>query len=389
MRIRFISRPRAGQSLAVLALLGTAAVAGCASQDSGGAPDAATVEAAKNDPALKAAQQRIEAAMAGTTPWTGPTSGPTAQPDKFIVVVQGDPTNQGENYVTKGVTEAADKIGWNTRLLSGEGTTQGMTSAIDQAIALHPDGIINIGINFSASGDVFQNAADAGIPVVSWEGGPDAGPSTSPPIFYNVTASIEKTAQLAADYVIADSGGTAHVVIFTDNSFSIAQTKADFMKADIEKCANCKVLEYENTPIAEEAKRMPPLVSALMGKYSSDWTYSLAVHDSYFQAMASALGGTGVSPDDAPINVSGGNGSPDAFDRIRSGQYQAGTVANPVGEQGWQTVDEMNRALAGEEPSGYVTEPHLVTADNIGDIKTVYEPDNDYRNHYMDIWGVS
>lgn len=50
--------------------------------------------------------------------------------------------------------------------------------------------------------------------------------------------------------------------------------------------------------------------------------------------------------------------------------------------QGWQLVDEMNRALAGKEWSGYIAPFHVVTKDNIeydGGPDNTFEPGNDYR----------
>jgi ribose transport system substrate-binding protein len=41
----------------------------------------------------------------------------------------------------------------------------------------------------------------------------------------------------------------------------------------------------------------------------------------------------------------------------------------------------MNRALAGEEPSGYVAPPHLFD-------KNTFDPGNGYREAYKKIWGV-
>jgi ribose transport system substrate-binding protein len=75
---------------------------------------------------------------------------------------------------------------------------------------------------------------------------------------------------------------------------------------------------------------------------------------------------------------------------VRAGDYQIGTVAEPLNEAGWQLVDELNRALAGQPESGYVAPVHLVTKDNIqydGGPDNIYDPDNNYRGHYKAIWG--
>ena len=68
-----------------------------------------------------------------------------------------------------------------------------------------------------------------------------------------------------------------------------------------------------------------------------------------------------------------------------------GTVAEPLRLQGWMCIDELNRAFAGQPPSGFVTKVHLVTKDNVdadGGDKNRFEPSNNYRDHYKEIWGV-
>jgi ribose transport system substrate-binding protein len=58
---------------------------------------------------------------------------------------------------------------------------------------------------------------------------------------------------------------------------------------------------------------------------------------------------------------------------------------------GWQVVDELNRAFAGEEPSGYVAPAHLFVPSNIehdGGPNNIYDPDNGYQDAYKQIWGV-
>ena len=68
--------------------------------------------------------------------WDGPTTGPGAAEGKSIVVVAGDLKNGGILGVTTGVEEAAEKIGWEVRVLDGAGSIQGRTAAIGQALAL-------------------------------------------------------------------------------------------------------------------------------------------------------------------------------------------------------------------------------------------------------------
>ena len=57
--------------------------------------------------------------------------------------------------------------------------------------------------------------------------------------------------------------------------------------------------------------------------------------------------------------------------------------------QGWQLVDELNRAIQGEACSGYITSPALVTPaglEKMGD-SNAFDPDIPYRDAYATIWG--
>ena len=104
-----------------------------------------------------------------------------------------------------------------------------------------------------------------------------------------------------------------------------------------------------------------------------------------------AFDAAGIKGDGTPKAISAGDGSESAFQRIRAKQYQAGTVPEPLNMQGWQLVDELNRAFNKADWSGYVSGIHLVTPDNIafdGGPKNVFDPDNGYRDQYKKIWGV-
>ena len=80
-----------------------------------------------------------------------------------------------------------------------------------------------------------------------------------------------------------------------------------------------------------------------------------------------------------------------AFERIRGKQFQLATVAEPLHLHGWQTIDELNRAFAGQPPSDYVAHVHLFINANIdkdGGAHNIYDPGNGYKEHYKAIWGV-
>lgn len=322
--------------------------------------------------------------------WTGPTSGPKAQGHKSIVFVNYDQRNSGGRAVGEFAAEAAKILGWDYRVLDGQGTVSGQTAALNQAIALKPDGIILGSVDAIEHNPEITQAVKNGIKVVSWHSGTNAGKLAGSPIFTNVTTDPTEVARAAGLYAVADSNGTAQVVLFTDSAYQICTTKTNAEKSAIEGCKTCKVLAIEDTPLGEVSTRMPQLTATLIAKYGANWTHSIGINDLYFDYMAPSLQSAGIAGDGKPRNISAGDGSESAFQRIEGDQYQIGTVAEPLRLHGFQVIDELNRAFAGEAPSGYSAPVHLFTPANVKSDRGpggIYDPANGYEQQYRKIWG--
>ncbi|MGF2529738.1 hypothetical protein ACQUWX_18575, partial [Ralstonia pseudosolanacearum] len=178
------------------------------------------------------------------------------------------------------------------------------------------------------------------------------------------------------------------IVVFTDSHFQIAKAKSAAMVEVIRACHGCELLEVRDVAISRSAELMPAITRELLARYGDDWTDTLAINDIYFDYAATELTKAG-RPAASMRMLSAGDGSAAAFTRIRAGTFQVGTVAEPLSQQGWQLVDELNRLLARAPLSGYVAPVHLVSQDNIafdGGPQGQYDPDNGYRNIYRHIW---
>jgi ribose transport system substrate-binding protein len=348
---------------------------------------------ADDDAFMKKAKEYIATVTAPVTTWTGPTSGPKAQGKKVVIYVSTDQRNGGAQGAGDGAQEAAKALGWDFRVLDGQGSVPARTSAMTQAIALKPNAIILGGVDAKEQQPVIEQAVAEGIKIVGWHAGPQAGKVEGiPQVFYNVTTDPLEVAKASGLYAVVDSGGKAGVILFTDSIYAIATAKTNAEKAAIEGCSGCKVLSVEDTPIGDLANRMGQLTTSLLSKYGKAWTYSIAVNDLYFDFSAPSLVAANIEPASGyPRQISAGDGSVPAFQRIKQKQYQIATVAEPLHLQGWQLADELNRAFAGEQPSGYVPPVHLFTPDNIdkdGGAQNIFDPGNGYKDQYKKIWGV-
>lgn len=339
--------------------------------------------------AISDAKAYVEKYGTKVTTWDGPTDGPKAAEGKKIVVLAADMKNGGILGVVNGITEAAGKMGWEVTALDGAGSVQSRAGIFGQALALKPDGIVITGFDAVEQQASLDQAKAAGIPMVSWHAGPVIGPDEKSGVFANVSTDPMEVSAAAAKWAFVDANGAPGVVIFTDSTYAIAIAKADKIKATIEELGGT-VLEYVDTPIADTSNRMGPLTTSLLQKYGAKWTHALAINDIYFDFMGPALAAAGIAGDGAPKAVAAGDGSESAYQRIRSGQYQAVTVAEPLNLQGWQLVDELNRALNKAPWSGYTSPLHVVTKDNVafdGGDKNTFDPGNGYRDAYAKLWG--
>jgi ribose transport system substrate-binding protein len=335
--------------------------------------------------AVQFSKDLVDASLNATEGFTPPSTGPTAQqPGAHIAYVGSDLTNGGIITVGDGVEEAAEAIGWIVDQYDGKATAQGRTDALNQAIASQPAVIILGGFDPTEQAAAISQASDADIPVLGWHAGSAAGPGNG--LFTNVSTDPLVVSQLAAAYAVADSDGKAGVAIFTDGQYDIAVLKADAMQAYIQACDTCSVLSYQDSPIAEAGQRMPGIISTLLQENGDDLTYLLAINGNYFGGAQEALRAAGKDPAGPPKSVAAGDGDSAEFQRIRNVDYQAATVAEPLILQGWQLVDEANRALAGEDPSGFVAMPALITKQNVPD-GDVYDPASGYRDIYKQVWG--
>ncbi|MGW7543073.1 substrate-binding domain-containing protein [Streptomyces sp. NPDC054770] len=385
-RTRKATVRRAGRAgLVCLALLAvTGALTGCER----GSPNTPTISTTGPGgcPAVQAAALASVARAERTdTAWNGPTTGPAAVSGRTVVFVAQTMTNPGVAGVADGLREAARVIGWQVRVIDGGGSPAGIQAAMSEAVALRPAGIVIGGFDPGSTSQQVAAAGAAGIPLVGWHAVAAPGPSRRPPLFTNVTTRVEDVSGISAQWIIAHSGGRAGVVLFTDASVPFATGRSVVSGASPATCPGVGTLPYENIPIPDASSRVPREIASLLSRFPDTWTHSAAINDLYFADAAPAFRAAGRKGAGPPFNIGAGDGDPSAFQRINSRQYQSATVPEPLTQQGWQIVDEFNRAFSDRPASGYVAPTHVSTAANSAGA-TAWDPPG-YREAYRRIWG--
>ncbi|MFL6660491.1 MAG: substrate-binding domain-containing protein [Massilia sp.] len=315
--------------------------------------------------------------------WTGPTTGPPSQAGKRVTFISQDFKNGGITAAYRGFFTASQALGWSVQLVDGKNDTTIISHALADAIRTQQHAVVIGGFDASQYADILAKARSRHIVVAGWHAAGEPGPTKD--LFVNVSSSSSDVASLAAEYTINSEAGKIGVVIFNDDRFAVANAKTLAIKRIIEACERCTVLSVENVSISNVRTVVPQLVPQLNHAFGKAWTHTLAINDVYFDAINVPL----VMIKRADIrNISAGDGSSVALSRIRSNaSQQVATVAEASQLQGWQLADELNRAFAGQAPSGYVSKPILVTGKRLLALRGA-EIDSDipYKQAYLKIW---
>ncbi|MFP6849974.1 MAG: substrate-binding domain-containing protein [Pseudomonas sp.] len=313
--------------------------------------------------------------------WLGPREGPPARSGMQVSFLAADFRNGGVVGVYRSFERAAKMLGWQVHAVDGRGDPVEIQRLAAQILKGNPDGVVLGGFDPQVLGGLVDNFKARKIALVGWHAGDNPGPSDK--LFSNITSDPLQVADLAVEYAMRD--GPIGVVIFTDSQFAIATSKTERMAKRLQQCTQCRLLSIEDVPISAAGKNMDERVRSLQRRFGSEWTHTLAINDVYFDHInvpLNALGRKDVR------NISAGDGSAKALGRILSGlSQQVATVAEPLGVQGWQLVDELNRAFAGAPASQFVSAPLLITPAVLQESEDLsIELDFNHEDAYLRLW---
>jgi ribose transport system substrate-binding protein len=346
--------------------------------------------ARSEDSGVDYAKKQLEIYSNPAGEWYGPTSGPPLAKNKSIVIIS---SSEGVDVIhgwSEGIKKAAQDAGWKATVIDGRNSPQGWREAMTQAIALKPDGIVHNAEDVEGLQDLMAQAEAQGIKQVGIHATGTPGPHPDKHLFFNIQQDPEQIGQAELDFIIAKSNGTARVVLIIHSEYAIAAIKYKGMTEELAKCTGCKLLETADYPWAEAQQRAGQNAVGWVQKYGLP-LYINATSDVDGTYSVPGLRTAGVDP--TKVTVVTADGQKDAYETVRAGdEFWGATVAEPLEEEGYHAVDELNRAFNGVPPSGYIEKPYIVMHENVdkaGGDHNMYIPQNDYVGHYHKAWGLS
>lgn len=198
-----------------------------------------------------------------------------------------------------------------------------------------------------------------------------------------------KAAKLMADYTIADTKGTANVLVLTSPSTSNSPLMEKAIKAEFaDKCPGCKVA-YFGVNVPDWSKSIDPKVRAVINSNPS-LNYVMPIYDGMVPFVTPAITATGATDQ---VHVASFNATPSVLDQIRDGK----TVRFEVGEDpawlaGAILDQDMRTLLKMPQIKNYQAGVRVFTKNNVKDAGVPAKIGAGYGTSasegYRKLWGL-
>ena len=377
---------RAGVLLAVAAALSLAA---CSSSSSSGSGTAASSSGSASGSGLSAADQ---AGLAKAQAFVvGAVKRPTTITDT-VKVTKPIPAGLTIDFVPCGapectlegniVKQAAALVGWNTVILSNDGTPQGDKAAFAQAVRNKAAAVLYTAIPASTFASELPALKANGTFISTCCATNAVGPSTGIGYLIDGPAQVGPVGGAQAAWVAADSKDKADSVFVNIPAFAILASQATYYKSGMAAyCPTCKVDQLD-IALANLSSAPDTIVSYLRAHPSVN--YVVASTDGVTIGLPAALKAAGLNN----VKIVGQGATPNNIQYLHSGQ-QAADVAFPYYEVMYAMVNAAIQDKAGMPVAASVAPPSWLLIPQNAPVTTsqVFPVVTSYQSQYQALWG--
>lgn len=367
-------------------------VSACGSDDESPSPANAATGAADDW-----AQAFLDKAYAGTD-GPLPSDGPPAAKDKTVWILSCSQSAPGCATPAAAAAEAAQAIGWESKVLDGKFDPTVWNQLIRSAAAAKPDALILDAVDCAAAQASLAAAKQAGVKVYGFYSFDCDDEYTKGQKTFDAELPFEpwddygdfvenQFARTQAAYAIAKTGGKAKVVQFYEEDVAVAHHIGDGYQRWMETCDGCEVWKVPFTGADLISGKLQAKAAAALSKYPTanvvaapyDATILLGIGAAVAQARASGR----------ELMLTGGEGLAPNIELIKSGgqDFAAGVPAAWVG---WAAIDGLNRVFNGEpQVSQGLGNQAIDKTRNLPTTTDYYDGNpksQDYRAVYQRIW---
>ncbi|MDQ6525872.1 substrate-binding domain-containing protein [Nocardioides sp. LHD-245] len=275
--------------------------------------------------------------------------------------------------IGRNLTEALDSVGVEVTTCDGKGNPVDANACIQQGIAQGADAIQVDGPEPATYAESLTAAEKAGIPVLSGAAVDVTTTDLAAGLAGQTSQPFGLTGELAADWIVKDSGGKADVLFLTTPDVVGSVSEQEAFEARIaETCPDCS-LTVKGVTLANWANDLGTTTSSELVR-NPEITYVVPAFDPMTQFTNPAIAQAGRSD----LKVVTVNGNLPFLQELEKGSPIKAMVGIDLDALAWLEADQLLRAMAGEETlSGVVAPVRIFDADNIGDLDLAAEAADD------------
>jgi ribose transport system substrate-binding protein len=289
-----------------------------------------------------------------------------------------------------GMTDALQSVGATLQTCDAKANPSATAGCLDQAVKQHVAAVVTDAVPQAFAAQAFSAVQAAGIPLVTVNSGD--GQTTATQAYVGGTGST-LASQLASDWIIADSKGSADVLLLeiVDSPASQSYVEQGGIPEFKDKCPGCKVTIVKST--TSDLQNVPSLISTALVR-DPDIGYVYAEFDADVPAVVQGLQ---TSTAGAKVKVVGTTGVLTSLQLIASGQHQVADIAQDGYEEGWAAADQAFRLMLGQPArTGVNGSLRVFDKTNIGSLQLTaanaasgaFFGDGSYRDEYLTAWGT-
>jgi ribose transport system substrate-binding protein len=387
-RRRFSSRLRHVGVL--LAVVGALLLAACSSSSSSSSSSSGAASSSSGSASGLSAADQAGLAKA-TAIVASEVQEPTAITDT-VKVTKPIPTGLTVDFIPCGSTEctlegnivkqAATSVGWNTDILSNDGTPQGDKAAFAQAVRNKAAAVLYTAIPASTFASDLPALKANGTFVSACCVTDPVGPTTGIGYVIDGPAQVGPVGGTQAAWIAVDSKDKANSVFVNIPAFAILASQATYFKTGMATyCPTCGTSEID-VALANIATAPDTIVSYLRSHPSVN--YVVASTDAITIGLPEAIKAAGLTK----VKIVGQGATPTNIEYLHSGQ-QAADVAFPYYEVMYAMFNAAVQDKAGMPVAASVAPPKwlLIPANAPQTTATVFPVVKGYQAQYEALWG--
>ena len=337
-------------------------------------------------PTVEAARQETPAT------WAGPTTPAKAPPGIKVGIVSCGAQFRGCQAPADAAFEASKRIGWVPTMYDGAGTQEKQNAAILDALSAGANVIMTVSIDPRFIQLALQAAKKAGVPMISGSAGIDTPNPVIKPEGDNLTHELDVgtdyggVGRHVADWIIADSGGKANVLVFTDEEFYSVTAVVDGLLDEFKtKCPDCKISPLQKFTASQVATNVGQMAVGYLQSHP-DVNYIYAPYDPSAVFMVNALAQAGLGDN---VKIASIVGAAQNLDFIRQGRIQVIDGAFDNAYMGYAMVDQAIRILNKQplfEPHDEGTPFQVLDKTNLPPQGQDWATRSDYKDRFLKLW---